>query len=35
MKVSPKIIQSVGKIRKLDNSPVDLNNINSKKKDHK
>lgn len=30
MKDSQKIIQSVGK---LDNSPVDLNNINSKKKE--
>ena len=33
MKDSPKIIQSVGKIRKLDNSSVDLNNINFKKKE--
>ena len=33
MKNSQKIIQSVGKIRKLDNSPVDLNNINSEKKE--
>lgn len=33
MKNSQKIIQSVGKIRKLDNIPVDLNNINSEKRE--
>ena len=33
MKNSQKIIQSVGNTRKLDNSPVDLNNINSEKKE--
>ena len=33
MKNSQKIIQSVGNISKLDNSPVDLNNINSEKKE--